>query len=218
MIFNSLKNSNDQHKLESYKERNLYYKIFAGYLFNELVDGYNERKNSFFKRLEKTPSDRIFGEVPKVLKDSRQAFLNEPIHVTFDFHPSQWDSSQDRGEMSDIVIWMDKSFYSIEVKYLSHWTYAKDIATVQNRIQVISRMISEDGDKKAPLQILLVKMEDWTNSESRGDISNVEKLKNNILNIPVIVIFWEELLEIIGEPNVKSYLEHAIIKTHKSSD
>ena len=32
-------------KKESHKERNLYYKIFAGYLFNELVPGLEERKD-----------------------------------------------------------------------------------------------------------------------------------------------------------------------------
>ena len=39
---------------ESYKERNLYYKIFAGYLFNEIIPGEEERKNSFIDLLRDT--------------------------------------------------------------------------------------------------------------------------------------------------------------------
>ena len=35
--------------IESEKERNLYYKFFAGYFFNELVPIYEQRVTNFFK-------------------------------------------------------------------------------------------------------------------------------------------------------------------------
>ena len=53
MIFNTISNytNNEFHIRESYKERNLYYKIFAGYIFNELIPGEEERKNQFLNLL-----------------------------------------------------------------------------------------------------------------------------------------------------------------------
>lgn len=52
---------------ESYKERNLYYKIFAGYLFNELIPEYYERKTKFLKLLELkiNLAERFFGDKQK---------------------------------------------------------------------------------------------------------------------------------------------------------
>lgn len=49
MIFKQ--EADDFHQLESYKERNLYYKILGGYFFNELIDGYDHRKKQFRKLL-----------------------------------------------------------------------------------------------------------------------------------------------------------------------
>ena len=48
MIFNSLGTH-----FESEKERNLYYKIFAGYFCNELISGYEDRILSLIQFLSK---------------------------------------------------------------------------------------------------------------------------------------------------------------------
>ena len=44
-------NKSNWKETESYKERNFYYKIFAGYLFNELIPGEENRKNQFIELL-----------------------------------------------------------------------------------------------------------------------------------------------------------------------
>ena len=81
MIYNI---DNNFHQIESYKERNLYYKIFAGYLFNELIPGYLERKDGFFNLLTsllKNP-DRFSGSeenIKDILAESRKL----DAHITF---------------------------------------------------------------------------------------------------------------------------------------
>lgn len=52
MIFD-VDNGNFNHT-ESYKERNLYYKILADYLFNELMRGEEQRKTDFLQLLADT--------------------------------------------------------------------------------------------------------------------------------------------------------------------
>ena len=61
MIYNI--NDADLCENESYKERNLYYKIFAGYLFNELVPGNKKRKAAFIyaDSLRNIPALIIYG-------------------------------------------------------------------------------------------------------------------------------------------------------------
>ncbi|MGI2214739.1 hypothetical protein [Shewanella oncorhynchi] len=84
MIFNS-----GPCVLESEKERNLYTKFFAGYFFNEFIDGYDERVvwiNSYLsKKLNKTVS------------------LQSPS-ISFDNHTYLLDIDSDRGEFADILL------------------------------------------------------------------------------------------------------------------
>ena len=88
MIFST--KVNDFFEEESKKERNLYYKIFAGYLFNELIPGAKNRKEKFIQFLCDIPST---DENVRVKGDDYLDILNEmkkeEIHVTFDFHSSQ---------------------------------------------------------------------------------------------------------------------------------
>jgi hypothetical protein len=72
---------------ESYKERNLYYKIFAGYLFNELIHGYEDRKNHFLELIRDTISkqDRFIGnreEALHVIGEIQQASLRVTLIIT----------------------------------------------------------------------------------------------------------------------------------------
>ena len=51
MIFNRYEFGELNEFQESYKERNLYYKIFAGYLFNELISN-NQMGKAFLEMLK----------------------------------------------------------------------------------------------------------------------------------------------------------------------
>ncbi len=57
--------------LESEKERNLYYKFFAGYFFNELIEGYQDRLMGFLTLLQLNPENenpakkRVFGNISR---------------------------------------------------------------------------------------------------------------------------------------------------------
>ena len=198
--------SNDKklfHDMESYKERNLYYKIFAGYFFNELIDGYENRVIQFLKlfsnRDKKYYGD---GEVDVFKTIGREL----PTLVTFDYHTSQvikLANGNDRGESSDILIWFKNLFISIECKYLTNPTVSKDITQVQDRIILLKEHFKMNG-----LQVILYKETKWENSKktNRKD-SFRRKFENEKFKIPCVILFWEDLLKIIDDINVKQYLQ-----------
>jgi len=189
---------------ESHKERNFYYKIFAGFLFNELIPGYEERKNLFLKLLASKFADnnRFFH-----VKNDAVLFLErmkaERWNVTFDYHLSQIfreDKADDRGEMSDVLILGETCFISVECKFLSNYSIDKDILTEQKRIRKFASHF-----QLAPFQILLVKRQKW-NKSSR--IRNRPRLiaSGHQFDIPLLVLFWDELEAIVDSPSVKAYL------------
>ncbi len=193
MIFNLVDNFK---ALESYKERNLYYKIFAGYLFNELIEGYDERKNLFIQLLRKKLKDNkmYFGN-ENLINEFINKIENQEFHLTFDFHTTQV-LDDNRGEMSDILITTRTSFLSIECKYLSNLSFKKDIKEVQARIGRFSEHIGKD-----PVQIILVKKQKWEFSK------NIKTNLEESIGIPVIILFWEDILSIVKDEFVKKYLE-----------
>lgn len=87
---------------------------------------------------------------------------------------------------------------SIECKFLSNFSIQKDIESVQDRIDKFS---SDTRFKRDPLQLLLLKKDKWDNSAKF--IGRLETLQPKI---PIVVIFWEELNEIIDNESVKKYL------------
>ncbi len=195
---------------ESNKERNLYYKIFAGFFFNELLPGYEQRKKDFFDLLiDHLYSDQHFAktvDLDKPLLEILKELSEDNLHVSFDFHPKQVITNYtDQGEVSDIIIWGDKYFISIEVKYLTDWTFKKDIGEVQNRIEYLGNKLNKKG-----IQVLLVKERKWLNNIAKLNQpgANLMKLKNNKhkLRIPLLVITWNQILKLIEEPKVKKYL------------
>jgi hypothetical protein len=202
--------SNYKPDYESYKERNLYYKIFGGYLFNELLPDYEKRKKIFFDLLtEQVSSDQHFAKTIDLGKPLL-AVLNElskdDLHVSFDYHPKQVISGYpDHGEVSDIIIWGKKYFISIEVKYLSDWTFEKDIKLVQSRVIDLG----DHTDKKG-IQVLLLKETKWLNNIAKQNQpgSNYKLLKNNEakLKVPLLVITWEQILGLNDDPIVRRYL------------
>lgn len=208
MIF---KNFNENR--ESYKERNFYYKVFAGCLFNELLPQYKQNKAAFFKLL----NDQIGKEncfVNDAQKEKLPGSLNQlatdELQVSFDFHTAQTKiGDADRGEMSDIVIWGKEYFISIEVKYLTDWTYDKDIKSVQDRMELIN---GENGNKNG-IQVLLLKEEKWKNnlSKIKQKGSNLKCLQDEQkLSFPLIVITWEQISDIIKNHDVKEFISNQL--------
>lgn len=196
--------SENFHLFESYKERNFYYKIFAGYLFNELLPGYEQRKRLFLNLLKSIVEDnnRFFS-----LKNDVNLFLekmaSEEWNVTFDYHLAQIfkeDKADDRGEMSDVLILGKSCFISIECKLLSNYNIGKDIITVQKRIKKFANHFQQ-----APFQILLIKRQKWENSARIKDRSELTT-SGHQFDIPLLVLFWDELETVIDSPSVKAYL------------
>lgn len=184
--------------IESEKERNFYFKFFAGYYFNELVPGIESRIRDFFKILN-NPLNRI--------NDPGTEIELSPVttHVTFDFHEYLFNKEADRGELADIlIIDEDKSLcIAIEAKWLEDWNFEKDIIANNTRIQILKNHFKE------VFQCLLIKRSKLENGMKKGKSksSNYSKLFSQ-KEIPVILITWENLLETIDEPAVKKFFSN----------
>lgn len=204
MVFNIPKNYQLR---ESYKERNLYYKYFAGYFFNELIPSVEDRTYAFVKLLQEiilNNENRYSGD-KIIIKQKLNTFLNESKYVTFDYHIAQFDKSrEDRGEMSDVLLYSDNHLISIECKYLSNMSFKKDILQIQNRIQVAENKFHSNG-----LQVLLMKKSKFNNSAKRNGNFIVEFNKEK-LKIPTIILLWEDLLNLTDNNVVKKYLANQL--------
>ncbi len=207
--------------IESEKERNLYFKFFAGFYFNELIDGYTSRMKGFLKLLKVKISNGhdIFNihSKPSQLKGTIgliRSLEETPnhIHVSFDYHAYLWkekgDSKFDRGEMSDVVLFGDKGFISIEVKFLENWDFKNDIESVQNRMNLVKeKYVNLTKKDFIPLQILLTTKSKFYGLQQHESFanSNLEKLKslkeNPDIPFPILLITWEEILELLIEPS-----------------
>lgn len=202
MVFNLPNN----YKLrESYKERNLYYKFFAGYFFNEFISTIDERTIAFIKRLKEivlNEENRFIGD-KKITLEQLDAIQNETKYITFDYHVAQfYKGNKDRGEMSDILIYSKQNFISIECKYLSNMSYKKDIEEVQSRIKIAESEFNSKG-----IQVLLMKESKFKNStNSNKENSFAKKIENHNHVIPTIILFWEDLLAMTTDTVVKEYL------------
>ena len=202
MIF---KVSNDFANTESYKERNLYYKMFAGYLFNELIPDENIRKKGFIDLMINTisKSERSKGEdLIQLLNEVKK----EEIQVTFDYHSAQIideHKKNNRGEMSDVLLMTSNYFISIECKYLSDMHFEKDIVEVQGRIIEVEKVLN----RKA-IQVLLLKEEKWKNMKGfeAKENSFYKMFINSKTAIPIVVLFWEDLFPLINDKRVGDYL------------
>lgn len=208
MIFNLIGDFNNN---ESYKERNLYYKLFAGYLFNELLEGADNRKSGFFQLLDgvlNSPA-RFKGDKQKI-HELISGIANEPVSVTFDYHSSQVIKShrkEDKGEMSDVLLLSPSYLISIECKFLEDMKFGKDVEEVQDRISEVSTFFG-----RTALQVLLMKKSKWDEAEKLKNHkgSFYTKFQQKKVAIPVIILFWDDLVSLISEPGVKSWLEKQI--------
>jgi hypothetical protein len=193
--------------LESYKERNFYYKVFAGYLFNELLPEYKANKAAFFDLLIRNEGAKKLKVGDTMLNQALSELSTNEIQVTFDFHPKQIIKDySDHGESSDIIIWGDRYFISIEVKYLSDWSFKKDITEVQKRIMDVGNKVNKQG-----IQVLLIKETKFENAKSKLNQlgSNLNELQKaiNELKVPILIITWEQIKGLIPTEKVTKYIE-----------
>lgn len=87
MIFNV--DESNLEMIESYKQRNLYYKIFAGYLLNEVIPGSEKRKKEFINLLKSIIAydDRFKGDEINTLKHYQKYIkINYMSHLTIMLH------------------------------------------------------------------------------------------------------------------------------------
>lgn len=203
MLFN-----NNNIFLESDKERNLYFKVFGGCIFNELIPS-NFLGGIFIEKLIST-YDRTCNwfeiekdiNVENKLKDLKADFYSNKLSLTFDFHLYRAIncSCSDRGEMADIFISGSKSFVAIEAKYTKCYDYDKDIEKNGARISKACNEHQIFG-----IQVLLVTKGKWTNSvnQSNKKESNYKKLYNYVNGnvnpkVPFILLLWEDVLDVIS--------------------
>ncbi|AWW26378.1 hypothetical protein DOZ58_06775 [Acetobacterium sp. KB-1] len=212
---------------ESYKERNLYYKIFAGVIFNELIPEndlplrfieclsvkYGETCEAF-KTNEKT---HVIADL-KGLKEDAQ---NGNLTVFFDYHIEQilkekglscYECSM-KGEIADIFIGGSNNFIAIEAKYLTDFGFGKDVEKNQKRIL----FAQENIGTSTGIQVLLISDKKHYNLKKKKNCknSNYEALRNYLVNqandIPFILIDWKDIENLIPDNisfgNAKKYLE-----------
>ena len=192
---------------ESYKERNLYYKFFAGYYFNELIQGCQERLD-FFYNLLKNPDKSLGAEFPK------EVFAKvEETHVSFDNHECDPQlitetKAPDRGEFADILIQDHRNqiLIVIEVKYLSDWNHQRDI--IDNRERILRAKERFQANFSSPLQVfqslLLVR------SKFKNAYGQINKAASNAAKLEkydghLIVLLWDRFLDYMeSEEQTKS--------------
>jgi hypothetical protein len=197
---------NTQAAFESEKERNLYFKFFAGYFFNELISGYEKRVENFCELINESAEEYINYSPTKKL------FLSpKNTYATFDIHAYLFDSCADKGELADILVYdmENKTMLCIEAKFLSNWTIKKDIN------QNASRIVEVEKIKKGMnlIQVLLVTNEKWGNvrKQIKKDESNYRRLCDN-KDVPVVILTWEKLIDLCDDENIRNYFTNHISK------
>ena len=119
--------------IESEKERNLCTKFFAGYFFNEFTAGYSKRIALFNRYIQEASGrDNLRIEAPHVSFDTHAYLMHERL----------------RSKLSDVLISdpAKQVFLFIETKYLTHWTFAADVAKGLERLDKVF-----DAEKKPHL-------------------------------------------------------------------
>jgi len=202
MLYNQCNDIN-----ESEKERNLYYKYFAGYFFNEPVPGLESRFSKFALLLQRKAQEQGIDEISKDL------FSVKDVHVSFDNHAYLVLGKEvGRGEFADIMVYDSKNkiLVAIEVKYLSDWNYQKDIEGNAERINKISNHLK----CKRTIQCLLILYRKLQQVQKKvgHSRSNYTRLNNMLENRPMILT-WEEFLDICDNKSVSSYLKRQFNRT-----
>lgn len=211
----------EENLLESDKERNLYFKIFGAYIFNEFYQDSKLISEKFFELIKNSYIEtcrmlnvsflNLFDEIIKEIIESNQL---EKVHVDFDHHINRNVPGVDNGELADILISSPKNFIAIEVKYKEDWDFYKDIKSNRERIKSLVKK-----NKIGAIQILLITENKWLQcyKHRKQNGSNYIKLINylsskerNEENIPFVILFWENVREIITNDKVRLYLDNML--------
>jgi hypothetical protein len=202
---------------ESEKERNLYYKYFAGYYFNELVAGYEDRLIEFCKLLNRM--EMRFG---LATRDDQPILLSaENTHVSFDNHGYLFPGlDTDRGEFADILVHdpTARVLVPIEVKVHSDWSYAKDVESNQARLHKIEKALSDKGSHPRIIPCLLLTTTKWKEcrcQEARED-SQYGLLENSD-GLPIHILLWENFLDLTTDKHVHAFLARQLALCKKTS-
>ena len=187
--------------MNSEKERNLYYKFFAGYFFNELVPGIETRLADFCRLL----NNCTLGGISISQKVIELTLSN--THVSFDNYGYLFAGIDvDRGEFADILI-QDHSkrvIIPIEAKVHSNWSYEKDIMSNEKRLGLIEENIRNLSIHPC-LLLTKAKWHAAAQQESR-EHSNYKRLIESS-DCRTRVIFWEDLVSITEQKQVRTYIE-----------
>jgi hypothetical protein len=205
MLFDTPIGKLDAEHFESFKERNLYYKFFAGYFANELVKGWENRFMSLV--------DLVGGKYGKLGRLVGPLDMNpKHTHLSFDNHIAQYlnGSTTDRGEFSDVFFYdcKTRNGIAIEVKYLSP-IGSKDIYDNPKRWEEIKGKRPIAPIKGTIYPIFLI-------SEKSASF---EKDTKQIKRIQKPYITWQELLKRTGPRTecVKTYVAEMLKKGKRES-
>ena len=189
---------------ESYKERNLYYKLFAGYLFNELIEGWQGRFESFISLLVEPVYPETGSLAPLLLKPGT-------THVSFDNHLIQLtDSATDRGEFADVLLFDadSRALVAIEAKFLSNWEFEKDVKSNGERLEEARRLLGASS----VTSVLLVSESKWKNvvAQHGKKKSQYRLLVESYARYPVRVLTWERVRDRCTAGIVRLYLDEQL--------
>jgi hypothetical protein len=185
---------------ESEKERNLYYKIFAGYLFNELVPGYDSRVQAFFELLNNPVA---VGQAAPSLPESLDP---RNTHVSFDNHLYLFQQAKgDCGEFADILLhdFTSRTLVAIEAKLHSDWSHESDIVANQTRHSQLVDLLPTIN----VVPVLLLTERGWEHVKQRE--SNEQGNYRRFVDDPQCryrVILWAQIASIIKERIVREFL------------
>jgi hypothetical protein len=202
MLFNC-----DSSSFESEKERNLYYKFFGGYFFNELVAGGDERLRQFCQLVDNP-------DYPKTPPSRPLSFSAATTHVSFDNHAYMFEQcGVDRGELADVLVHdrANRTLVFIEAKVHSDFSYAKDILKNGARIQAVTSRL---GECQA-VHCLLIKESKWTEVQRQVGNRNSQFAKLCAdTNCTTRIVTWERFADICGDPVVAAYLRTQLKRRH----
>lgn len=185
---------------ESEKERNLYYKFFAGYFLNELVSGFDTRLLQLCNVISTTTKHgQAVSRKPVVLSPNE-------THISFDNHAYLFaDLATDRGEFADICLHdrHNSVLVAIEVKVHTDWNYSKDVISNETRLVSIEKQLPE----VYCVPVLLITEAKWKQclAHESSQHSNYRRLVMSP-NCRTRVILWEELLPATSDEKVHGFL------------
>jgi hypothetical protein len=202
---------------ESEKERNLYYKYFAGYYFNELVVGFEKRLSEFCGLLNR--KEMRFGSA---IEDDQPFQLSaENTHVSFDNHGYLFSNANtDRGEFADILVHdpTTRVLVPIEVKLHSDWSYAKDVEGNQTRLHKIQAALSDKGGHPRIIPCLLLSVAKWDECQGQEarKASQFARLADNG-SLPLHILLWKDFLDLTTDKHVHTFLAKQLALCKKTS-